>query len=326
MLSRLVLSAVVVMAGSGMALAKGVLASSTPDEKKAWLGVYLGSTDDDDGVKIIGLVGDDSPAAIGGIEEGDILIRFDGETVSDLKDLVDQIGSMSPGEKATVDLERDGRDMSVVVVLGTRPQNIELKGLRLLGNRAFSGIGIGPKGMFFRSDRHWPEELQEVLEDIDFEGGKIKIKIECDDGAGTVTIETDGETQIHEFDCEGDWDADKSMAFSWHGDSDFESGFKFKMPRVLDLKIPHLDLDLHLDDLEGLKELESLSDLKRHFSKMHVRGSANTRFNVDSDGQITVTVTKGDNELTLNFDSAADLKRSRPDLYDKYEDLISELE
>ena len=54
--------------------------------------------------------------------------------------------------------------------------------------------------------------------------------------------------------------------------------------------------------------------------------SASTRFNVDSDGGITVTVRKGDSELNLNFESAADLKQSRPELYEKYADLIEELE
>jgi hypothetical protein len=64
----------------------------------------------------------------------------------------------------------------------------------------------------------------------------------------------------------------------------------------------------------------------RHYSAIHTQNSASTRFNVDSDGGITVTVRKGDSELNLNFDSAADLRRSRPELYEKYADLIEELE
>ena len=100
MLSRLVMSAAIVVAGSGLALARGFDVASEPAEKKAWLGVYLAAVgDEDDGAKILHLVSDDSPAAIAGIEDGDIIVRFDGRTVSDLKGLVAQIGSLSPGEK-----------------------------------------------------------------------------------------------------------------------------------------------------------------------------------------------------------------------------------
>lgn len=328
MLSRLALSAAIVVVSSGMALAKGFGVASGPEEKKAWLGVYLGSVgDEDDGVKIVGLVGDDSPAAIAGIDDGDIIIRFDGRTVSDLKGLVEQIGSLSPGEKVNVDLNRDGEDISVAVVLGTRPMKFELKRLGRLGDHSFSWVGRGPKGIFLRGGDHaWSEELHEILGDLALEDvGKVMIKIECEDGDGTVVIETDGDTETHDFDCAGDWDADKSFAFNWSGALDFDDEhFSMHMPKILSLKIPNLDFDL--DELDDLKAFQLHPRIKGYLSRIHVRESANTRFNVDSDGGITVTVTKGDAELNLNFDSAADLQRNRPDLYDKYEDLISELE
>lgn len=328
MLSRLAMSAAIVAAGSGMALAKAFDVASGPAEKKAWLGVYLASVgDEDDGAKILHLVSDDSPAAIAGIEDGDIIVRFDGRTVSDLKGLVEQIGSLSPGEKVNVDLNRDGEDVTVAVVLGTRPTKIELKRLGRLGDESFSWFGKCAKGIFLHGGNHaWPEELHEILGDLDLgDAGKVMIKIECEDGDGTVIIETDGHIETHDFDCEGDWDADKSLMFNWSGALNFDDeNFSLHLPKILDLKFPNMAFDLN--ELEDLKVLRFHPGIKRHLSRIHVRKSANTRFNVDSDGGITVTVTKGDSELNLNFDSAADLQRNRPDLYDKYEDLISELE
>ena len=328
MLSRLALSAAIVAVGSGMALAKAFDVADEPAGKKAWLGVYLGSVgDEDDGAKILHLVSDDSPAAIAGIEDGDIIVRFDGRTVSDLKGLVEQIGSLSPGEKVNVDLNRDGDDVTVAVVLGTRPMKVELKRLGRLGDESFSWAGKGAKGIFLHGGDHaWSGELHEIFEDLDLEdASKVMIKIGCEDGDGTVTIERDGDTETHDFDCAGDWDADKSFMFNWSGALDLgDENVFMHMPKILDLKFPNMDIDL--DELDDLKALQFHPGIKRHLSRIHVGGSANTRFNVDSDGGITVTVTKGDSELNLNFDSAADLQRNRPDLYDKYEDLISELE
>ncbi len=181
-------------------------------------------------------------------------------------------------------------------------------------------------GFIFRSgDHEWPGDLEEIMEnlDFDFEVGQIKVKVECEDGEGTVTIEKDGETEVHEFDCGEDWDAHKSMMFNWQGLHGDDDNAMFAFPHVLKLHIPDIDLDF---DLEDIGSFHGLPGLRRHFSAIHTQKSASTRFNVDSDGGITVTVTKGDSELNLNFDSAADLERSRPELYEKYADLIEELE
>ncbi len=326
MLSRLAIMSMVVMVGTGFALAKEVSSSAEPAEK-AWLGVYLGTTEDE-GVKIIGIVGDDSPAAIAGLEDGDLIIRFDGEKVTGLGELVEVIQNSSPGQKVTVDLERDGREMSVAVVLGTRPENIELKGLRALKGLGWGcfGKGKGPHAFMFRGG-HLPDELREIMEDIEFEAGQIKIHVECEDGEGTVTIEKDGETQTHEFDCERGWNAPESFMLNLHGDLDhlLDAYSSIKILKIPDLKIPDIDLDFDLD-LDDIAAIKTLPGLKRHFSTITGRKSASTRFNIDSDGRITVTVSKGDAELTLNFDSAADLENSRPELYEKYEDMMSELE
>lgn len=331
MVSRLALVSMFLMAGSATGFGAEVI--RVDDENgKAYLGVYLGSGDDE-GVTILRLVSDESPAAIAGLEAGDLIIGFDGAEVSDVAGLVKVIRASSPGTKVVVDLMRDGRQQAVAVVLGTRPNKGQVRVLKLhMGGNDLS-FGEGGHGFFFKGGHGFPGELSEVFEDMDFdfEGGSIKIKVECEDGEGTVSIERDGETETHEFDCEGDWDSDKSMMFNWHGSDDGEEGghaFAMKIPHVFEMDIPNLDmgkLHLELKELGALKGLHGLKGL-RHFAPISGHHSASTRFDIDSDGTITVTVTKGDAELNLNFDDASDLERSRPDLFEKYEDLMSELD
>ena len=314
-----VISAVVMMlAGSASA---ELVRLDTPGDK-GWLGVYLGTMKDGEGVKILGMVGDDSPAAIAGLEEGDVIVRLNGEEIVELKSLVEIIQDSSPGETITIDLNRDGDDETVFVVLGTRPSNIALNVLQGKGGFAFAGKN--PMAFILRSgDGEWSGELEKIMDGVDFEAGQVKVKVECEDGEGTVTVERDGETTVHDFDCGEDWDAHKSMMFNWHNLRGDDDNVMFGMPHIMKLHIPNMDLDF---DLEDIGSLHGLPGLKRHFSAIHMQKSASTRFNVDSDGGITVTVRKGDSELNLNFDSAADLQQSRPELYEKYADLIEELE
>lgn len=329
MVSRLMLVSALLMASSATGFGAEVI---RVNDEKAYLGVYLGSGDDE-GATILRLVSDESPAAMAGLEAGDLIIGFDGAEVSDVAGLVKVIRDSAPGAKVVIDLIRDGREQAVAVVLGTRPDKVHVKTFKLHLDGNDLSFGHGGHGFFFKGGHGFPGELSEVFEgmDFDFEGGSIKIKVECQDGEGTVSIERDGETETHEFDCEGDWNSDKSMMFNWHGSDHGEEGghaFAMKIPHVFEMNIPNLDMEkLHLELME-LKELGALKGLHglRHFSAIGGRNSASTRFDIDSDGAITVTVTKGDAELNLNFDDADDLERSRPDLFEKYEDLMSELE
>lgn len=55
-----------------------------------------------------------------GLQEGDILLSFDGEKIFDDRDLTDMIHDHVPGDRVTIKLIRDGESMSVDAVLGTR--------------------------------------------------------------------------------------------------------------------------------------------------------------------------------------------------------------
>ncbi len=320
MWSKLAVASLAVLMLAGSATAELVLIDEEGGDK-GWLGVYLGTVKDGDGVKILGLVGDDSPAAIAGLKEGDVVLRLDGRQIGDLKGLVEIIQDSSPGERITLDLRRDGDSENVVVVLGTRPSDI---GLKMLHETEFDFGGEGGNVFMFKSGEHdFSGKLEEIMEGLDFEVGQIKVNVECEDGEGTVTVERNGDTEVHEFDCGEDWNAHKSMMFNWQGKHGDEDHVMIGVPHIMKLRIPDIDVDFDIEDIESL---HALPGLRRHLSVIREHHSASTRFNVDSDGGITVTVRKGDSELNLSVDSAADLKRSRPELYEKYADLIEELE
>jgi serine protease Do len=59
-----------------------------------------------------------SPADKAGIEAGDVILRFDGKTVTSSDDLPRVVGSSKPGTKATVQLMRNKQTREVSVVVG----------------------------------------------------------------------------------------------------------------------------------------------------------------------------------------------------------------
>ncbi len=59
-----------------------------------------------------------SPAEKAGIEAGDVILRFDGKTVSSSEDLPRVVGSSKPGTKANVQLMRNKATREVTVVVG----------------------------------------------------------------------------------------------------------------------------------------------------------------------------------------------------------------
>jgi len=62
-----------------------------------------------------------SPADKAGIEAGDVILRFDGKTVSSSEDLPRLVGSTKPGSKAVLQLMRNKATRDVTVVVGEIP-------------------------------------------------------------------------------------------------------------------------------------------------------------------------------------------------------------
>ena len=91
----------------------GVNMSSLSEEGKKLLGVSGGA--------VLMTVAPDGPAAKGGLKEGDVVLRIDGASIEDQRDLLRAVAGKMPGTKVTVELLRQGKPEKVVVALGERP-------------------------------------------------------------------------------------------------------------------------------------------------------------------------------------------------------------
>ena len=93
---------------------------------RSWLGVYIQPLDADaakalemnsrDGALVTQVVGD-SPAELGGVQEGDVIIRFDNKNITDPSNLRNIVSLMPPGSKSDVVVFRNGSKKSLSVVL-----------------------------------------------------------------------------------------------------------------------------------------------------------------------------------------------------------------
>lgn len=88
-------------------------------------GVFLGveleeEIDHPEGGARITRVVEDSAAATAGLEEGDIVVAFDGRTIRGPRALTNQMSDLEPGDKVSITVVRDGRERTLDVELGER--------------------------------------------------------------------------------------------------------------------------------------------------------------------------------------------------------------
>ena len=93
---------------------------------RSWLGVYIQPLDADaakalemesrDGALITQVV-NDSPAAVAGIEEGDVIVKFDNKKISDPSNLRNIVSLMPPGSKSDIVIFRNGNKKILKVTL-----------------------------------------------------------------------------------------------------------------------------------------------------------------------------------------------------------------
>ena len=107
---------------------------SSWDNEQGYLGVYLQeltsdlkeSLDLDESVKgvLISGVVEDSPAEEAGLEDGDVIISFDGKKVYSAKKLTGLVRKTEPGSRVKIKLIRDGDDKRLTVTLGEKSSSI----------------------------------------------------------------------------------------------------------------------------------------------------------------------------------------------------------
>ena len=98
---------------------------------RGWLGVHIQTVNQDIAEQfgmdrpygaLIGGVEKQSPADKAGLKQGDIIIKFKGQEITQMTMLPTLVGQSSVGEKVTVTIFRKGKEKNIVVTLG------ELKG------------------------------------------------------------------------------------------------------------------------------------------------------------------------------------------------------
>jgi hypothetical protein len=64
-----------------------------------------------------------SPAAAAGLEQGDVILSYNGQPIKELRDLTNKVAETDPGKNAEIKVWRDGKQMNVDVEIGTTPGN-----------------------------------------------------------------------------------------------------------------------------------------------------------------------------------------------------------
>ena len=100
---------------------------------RGWLGVSLAQVPDDRliggnprlrGAMIGHLPDPSAPAAMAGIEQGDIILQVNQVTVRDTQHLMQMIGEAIPGEEIALAIHREGKEWQIDVILGSRPGSL----------------------------------------------------------------------------------------------------------------------------------------------------------------------------------------------------------
>ena len=62
-----------------------------------------------------------TPAAEAGLQEGDVIVAIDGQSLEGETSLLDLLFALRPGDTVTLDVVRDGETLAIELTLGTRP-------------------------------------------------------------------------------------------------------------------------------------------------------------------------------------------------------------
>jgi len=103
--------------------------------ERGYIGVSINELDNDtrkqlgipeDVGVLVSKVEPGSPADKAGIKQGDIIVAVDGEKISNFNDLLSRIASKLPGEKAEIEVIRNGKRIKFVLEVIARPSSEEL--------------------------------------------------------------------------------------------------------------------------------------------------------------------------------------------------------
>jgi serine protease Do len=100
---------------------------------RGWLGVYIGNVSEE-AAEAFGLdkprgalvnqVTDKGPADDAGMKNGDVILNVNGKDIKDSAMLMNTVAAYAPGARVNVTIWRDGKEKSLSIKLGERPDNL----------------------------------------------------------------------------------------------------------------------------------------------------------------------------------------------------------
>ncbi len=96
--------------------------------ERGYLGVGLTDVPNNAGVSVAAGITDmvaRGPGARGGLRQGDIILKVNGQKVENARDVIKAVTAVSPGSVVQIRLRRQAREISLDVTLGRRPVNKE---------------------------------------------------------------------------------------------------------------------------------------------------------------------------------------------------------
>jgi serine protease Do len=138
--------------------------------QRGWLGVHIQGVDQDlaatlklDAPKgaLVAQVSPDSPAAAAGLEQGDVILTYNGAAIDNLRDLTSKVADTDPGTSAEVMVWRDGKEMSLNVEIGQLPsQDKVMAAAEQPDNTPKLGVSLAELTPDARQSMNLPEDVQ----------------------------------------------------------------------------------------------------------------------------------------------------------------------
>ncbi len=189
-----------------VAMVKDVVEKLVADGKvtRGYLGVAIADMDSElskvykrkEGALVLD-ISSETPAAKYGLKRGDLIYAINGKEIKDRSSLQNTIASFKPDEKIKIDLERDGKDMSLNIVLGDRTSLVQIQSDNntFLGGLKLSQIDAETQKQFRLSSDSTGILISDVepkskAEKAGFQAGDIIIQIEDVEIKNFTNIET----------------------------------------------------------------------------------------------------------------------------------------
>ncbi len=146
---------------------------------RSWLGVYIQELDSEtaealnidvrNGALITDVV-DGSPAEDGGIQEGDVIITFNGESISNPANLKNVVSLTAPNSTSKVKVLREGAEKTLKVKLEELPEDPTTYGTKKTNNFNDYGFQLREVNKSLREKYNLPDDDALVVVDIDQNG------------------------------------------------------------------------------------------------------------------------------------------------------------